>query len=157
MNKKLNQVLDNRWIQRLIFPIAIYHIIQSYVRIRQENKLLQQTINDNDEFFKAIGQLGFKPDGYLGELISIQKFEPGLKLEDINGIAQKTILGVVKKFVQDENLLGIIMVDCRLDKQHVVTTIRPTTIPVLLGDLYDAIISFFIIVAIILFCYKLFY
>lgn len=154
---KIDKILDNRWVQRFIFPIAIYHIIQSYIRIKAEGKILKEIINSNEDFFKALGQLGFIPNGHFDELISIQPFEPGLDLNDINSIAQKTILGVIKKFVQDENLLGIINVECRLHKQNVITTIRPASLPVLSGDIYDALIALSVTGALVLFYIKLFY
>jgi hypothetical protein len=157
MTQTIHKILDNRWVQRIVLPIAIFNFCRSFIRVKKEQKILREVINNNDEFFKALGQLGFKPDGHFGELISIQPFEPGLKLEDINAIAQKTIIGVITKFVKDENLLGIINVDCRLDKQNVLTTIRPTTTPVLLGDLYDAFIASLVTGTSILFYSQLFY
>ena len=134
-------LFDNRYAQKILLPIALYNMILSWLRIRKEHQVLIDTINENDDFFNSIATLGFKPTKTLPTLVSIMPFDKQMTLEDIEGIATKTIIAVILKFVKDENLLGVVHVDCKIEKSFVVTTLQPTSLKLFLIDLVDFAIS----------------
>ena len=151
----IQSILDNRWLQKTILPIAIVNTIQSYSLTRKEFSIIQETINENNDFFKSIATLGFAPKTMFS-MSSILPYDNELTIEDIQTIAQKTIIGVILQYVKDENLLGIVNVDCKIDKKFIVTTIQPVTLKVLLLDIHDFAISLLLTAVTASICYAIF-
>jgi len=132
---------NSRWLQRLILPLCIYNTINSYILVRKESAILKSVINDNNDFFSALGHIGFRPFGRFGQLTTEMPYEKGLTIEQINEIANKTIIGVVMRWVEGENLFGVIFCNCQLDGESVRATISPSNLPVLVRDSTDLLIA----------------
>lgn len=138
--RDVSSIFDNRWFQRFVLPVAIWNTCKSWRLVNKEASILKDTINSNQDFYHSIGTLGFAPDRF-GSLTAKMKYDPTLTLQNVKEIADKMIIAVIIKFVKDENLLGVIYTDCDLEGDQVVASIRPSTLPVLYGDLFDLAIS----------------
>lgn len=84
--------------------------------------------------------MNFKPSVF-GQFIAALPYDKGLSPEDIIDIANKTVIAIVLKYVKDENLLGIIKVDCDIVKNHVIVSIKPVHLSLVLIDAVDLIIA----------------
>lgn len=132
--------MDNRNVQRIIIFISLWNLYSSYNKSKKEWAILKEIIIKNDDFFKALATLGFEAKPGIFSLISIMPYSEEYSIEDIKKTANITIIGTIMKYVKDENLLGIIHVDCdvQVEKNMIVTTITPTTGSILAADIYDA-------------------
>lgn len=133
-----NSIIDNRYFQRVFLPLSIVNLFRSYRSVRKEWRILKEVINSNDSFYEALATLGFTPMSKTFGLVSIMPNSQEYSTEHIKNIASTTIISVIMKFVKDENLLGIIHVDCDVRPNNmIVTTIRPSSMNILLSDAYD--------------------
>jgi hypothetical protein len=150
--QKFNAIIENftdsRIFNKVFLPLTIYNIIYSFIIFYKEKKLLETVINENSDFFKALATLNFRPN--IFGLVSVMPYEPQMTIEDIYDIANKTVIGIILKYVNDENLLGIVYVDCKLVKTNVVTAINPVSLKLLIVDLYDMIWSASITIIVII-------
>ena len=152
----ISDVLDNRWFQRFLFPIAIYNLCKSVVLTKKEFDFIKDSINTNDEFFKSIATLGFVPNGWLPELKSVMPIQDELSIDEVHDIAKKNIIAVIMHYVKSEQLLGVITVKCEIVKSNVVVLIQPKSLQLLLIDVYDSVISLSVSAAIALIAYFVF-
>lgn len=139
----LNKILDNRFIQIAILPIAIWNTFSSYRKTRKEWNLFKDTINSNDQFFKSLATLGFTPKTFMLETIKeIGEFQTE---DEVKEIANRTIINIIMSYVKDEQLLGIISLICvMLNRHEVKVSIIPSTYAIYLNDRYDLKISLII-------------
>lgn len=134
-------IFDNRWFQRLLLPVAIFNMLASFTLTMKEFRLIKESINSNDEFYKAIATLGFSPNKWLPELVSILPIQDKLTIDEVRDIANTNIIAIILQFVKSEQLLGIITVKCDIIKNNVVIFIQPKTLQILIIDIYDTIVA----------------
>lgn len=141
MKNLIQKLFDNRYVAKMLIPVSIINLMMSYMSVRKEWRIIIDVVNSNNSFFSALATMGFKkpPTGLM--LVSRVPFEHGLTLTEINEIAQKTIIGTVLQFVKDEELLGVVTVDCDIDRKHVIVSLQPATTKIFLGDMFDFLIS----------------
>ena len=143
-NLSFKSIFDNRIVQILIPFIAMYNLFNSYIIFRKEGKLMQNVINENDEFFTAMATMNFSPDEEIPfALTSKMEVNSIFTLEDIQSIARETIIKTVMEFVKSEELLGIVLVKCLFtdDKKHVQITLQPAHYQVFSNDKADLLQS----------------
>lgn len=141
---KFNDLLDNRIAQILLLPLAIYNLIQSYLLMKKEGKLFEEVINENDEFFSAMATMNFSPDDKIPfALSSIMPYEKIFTLEEIQEIANETIIKTIIKYVNDETLFGIVLVKCMFAEknQTVKIIVQPAHYQIYENDRQDVIQS----------------
>lgn len=135
-------LLDNRLLCRLVFILPIINCVRSITLTFKEKRIIQDTINSNDEFFKALATMNFVPHGRLFDrLRSIMPHENLYSYAERVEIINKTIIKTIMKYVQDENLLGVLTIDCRETRKGLMVTINPRSYVMLVNDLIDLAIS----------------
>lgn len=137
-------MLDNRLINKIFLPFALINIFRSSLRLYKEKKIITEVINSNDDFFKALVTLNFSAIGILGQLVSTMPHDNTLTPEDRLSIINKTIIGVIMKFVNDENLLGILYIDCIQDSKKVIVSLNPVSMKLIKIDVIDLLYSMFV-------------
>ena len=140
----IKNIFDNRIIQIILLPIAIYNLLQSYLLLRKEGSLVIEVINENEEFFKAMATMNFSPDDKIPyALSSTMQVDKIFTLEDIQSIAKETIIKTIMEFVKSEELLGIVLVKCLFtsNKEEVKIIIQPAHYQVYANDKTDVLQS----------------
>lgn len=138
-------LLDNRYYSILFLPFAIWNTISSYRLMKKELNLLIEIINSNDDFFKALGTLGFYPSKNRLYFETNLKVDEHLGNEEVSKIANTTIIAVIMNYVKNESLLGVVNVDCGFKKKDEVKVIlRPSTLKLFYNDCFDLCISLLI-------------
>lgn len=144
MDKFIKNLLDNRFLQILFLPIGLYNLYTSYSLLRKEAKLLEDVINENDEFFTAIATMNFAPDNEIPfALSSSMNVDSVFTIDDIQDIVKETIIKTIMEFVKDESLLGIIIVKCLFinKSKGVKVIIQPANYQIFENDKKDVIQS----------------
>lgn len=103
-------IVDNSIFAWLLLPLAIRNLVESFFAMRKQYKILQSVINENDDFATAIGTLGFAPDKFYN-LTAIYPTDLEMTDQEIYDTANKQILLVVKNYLVDNMLLGIVKVE----------------------------------------------
>lgn len=145
MKKLLNTIfsgpfLDNRFIQILVLPISLYNTYHTYRYMLKEDAIFRQTINENDAFFKAIGTMGFIPDEKHSYILkSKMPVDKIFSLQDVQNIANETIIKAIMEYVKDESLLGIVLVKCDFSatNSEVDISIQPAHYDMYINDKKD--------------------
>jgi hypothetical protein len=141
----------------MFLPIALINTYSTYKLVKQEAKLLEDTINSNNDFFTAIATMNFAPDeDHAGSLTSIMEVDEVFSIQDIQEIAKETIIKTIMNFVKDEELLGIVVISCNFvdDNSKVKITLSPAHREMFendKADLYQSIklTSIYILIAVI--------
>ena len=126
--------------QILLPIIGLYNLIQSRILFRKEGLLLQEVINENDDFFTAMATMNFAPDDKIPfALSSTLEVNKIFTLDDIQSIAKETIIKTIMEFVRDEELLGIVLIKCMFtkNKEEVKIIMQPSHYQIYLNDLKD--------------------
>lgn len=141
----IKKILDNRYFSIALLPLAIYNAITSFLTLKKEWKILIDTINDNDDFFKALGTLGFYPKKNRYYFETKMEADKHLSSDEINKIANTTIISIIMNYLKSESLLGIVYIECLFTKRGEVNVIlRPSTLKLFYNDVFDFFISAFI-------------
>jgi hypothetical protein len=141
MKDFFENLLDNRYLCKILLPLSIVNVFRSIYMTKREFAIIVESINSNDEFFKSIATLGFIPQKFIPELIAVLPKDPALTLEEVSDIAKTNIIAIIMQFVKSEQLLGIITVSCEIVRTNVVIAIRPQHLPIVFQDLHDFAIS----------------
>lgn len=121
----LEYILDKSVICWFILPAAIYNIVTSYFTMTHQFKILKTVINENDSFATALGTLGFKP-GKFNSLVAIFETDLDMTDDEIYSTANQQIILMVKNFVTDEMLLGIVKIEfVKLRNRNIQIDIQP--------------------------------
>ena len=110
LRKQINIALDSSIFCWFFLPAAIYNIVVSYISMNKQFNVLKDVINENDKFAAALGTLGFKP-GKVCNLYAIFETDLDQTDEEIYSVANKQIILIVKNYVVDELLLGIVKIE----------------------------------------------
>lgn len=156
IRQMINIVMDNRIVNKLVILVSTINVISSFFLIMKQHRILKEVINENDEFFTALGLMGFE-EGKFFNLVSIHDVDANLTDEQIYSIANKNIIASVKNFIENEMLLGVIKIEVdKLKDQRIKFSINTAAYRLLLADLFDWCISALVTLIILSLLYFIF-